>query len=309
MRYNRIDQRFWTDRAVRGWTDDAKLLALYLLTSPHRATEGLFRLPKAYIQADLEWSAERLGQPFRQLLESRFLDYDDDAQVVLIRNALKYQPLQNDNQVTAALKALEELPPTRLAWDLRQLAEQFCQRLAKRLPEGFGEPPTPSPAPTPTPEDPYVEPEPKPSPAVASPPARPRTVERVVFEAWQEATGKHRAKLDDKRRRVIQRALAAFPLEDVLDAVRGWQFDTWTERPRFNDLGQLLKDADHIEKLRDLWRAGPQAVPGRNAQRSIGTYQQMKAYGQQREGGGRDDVGRVDGHGAGGTERLLPRPG
>src|SRR5262245_486570 len=152
MRYNRIDQRFWTDRAVRGWTDDAKLLALYLLTSPHRATEGLFRLPKAYIQADLEWSAERLGQPFRQLLESRFLDYDDDAQVVLIRNALKYQPLQNDNQVTAALKALEELPPTRLAWDFRQLAEQFCQRLAKRLPQGFGEPPAPSPAPSPAPE-------------------------------------------------------------------------------------------------------------------------------------------------------------
>jgi hypothetical protein len=164
MRYHRIDPRFWTDPAVRGWSDDAKLLALYLLTCPHRTTEGLFRLPKAYIQADLEWSAERLAEPFAELLAERngepgFIAYDERAQVVLLRDALKDQPPQNDNQVTAALRSLDELPATHLTCEFKQLAERFCQRLAKRLPEGFGQglrepipdPPALTPALTPAP--------------------------------------------------------------------------------------------------------------------------------------------------------------
>jgi len=156
--YNRIDPKFWTDPDVAGWSDDAKLLALYLMTCPHRTTEGLFRLPKPYAQADLQWSAERLAEPFAELLADRsgqpgFIAYDERAQVVLIRNAMKYQAPQNDNQVTAALRGLEALPPTFLTCEFRRLAERFCERLAKRLPEGFGQPipdpPAPTPAPTP----------------------------------------------------------------------------------------------------------------------------------------------------------------
>lgn len=312
MRYNRIDPRFWTDRAVRGWSDDAKLLALYLLSSPHRTTEGLFRLPKAYIQADLEWSPERLGQPFRQLLESRFLDYDDDAQVVLIRNALKYQPLQNANQVTGALRLLEELPPTRLTCDFQQLAEQFCQRLAKRLPEGFGKPsPTSPPSAPPLTPTPALTPEGSKT-SVAQ--ARPVSVDtRQVFEAWQQATGKHRARLDDKRARLIRAALKAFPLTDVLDAVQGWRHDPWPERSRHNGLEVLLRDAAHIEKFRDLCRDGPPPPAlGKHSQQIADTYQAMVAMGQQmgqqtEQIDAFDDVERVDPDRRQ-TQRQLPRP-
>ena len=84
---------------------------------------------------------------------------------------------------------------------------------------------------------------------------------RSVFDAWIIATGKHpgRTKLDDKRRRTIRNALKEHPLEDVLDAVVGWKHEPFycgqNDRNRvFNDLGLLLRDAEHVERFRDLTR-------------------------------------------------------
>jgi hypothetical protein len=159
-RYYRISPMVWAEP----WTNDMHLLAYYLMTCPHRLTEGLYRLPKAYVLADLKWSAKRLAEPFGQLLAANFCSYDEAAEVVLIHQAMKYQAPENPNQVKAALKALGTVPSTVLADRFRQLAERYCPRLAEALPEGFGgrsaersaepipDPPSPTPTPTPTTE-------------------------------------------------------------------------------------------------------------------------------------------------------------
>lgn len=136
-RYYRVSPRFWTD--TRSWTEDARLLGLYLLTCPHRTTEGLFRLPKAYIYADLGWTVERLGEPFAELLANGFIHYDETLEIVLITNALKYQAPENPNQVKHAISLLEELPPTPLFSLLTTVAKRFSEPLAKGLEERFGE--------------------------------------------------------------------------------------------------------------------------------------------------------------------------
>jgi hypothetical protein len=272
---------------------------LYLLTCPHRTTEGFFRLPKAYMQADLEWSPQRLQEPFGELLSSGFLDYDGEAEVVLVRNALKYQPLQNDNQVTAALRSLDELPPTHLTCEFKRLAEQFCERLAERLPKGYGEPSPTSPPPsrppalTPTPaqaqSNPSVEHD-----ASDDAPARPVGIHpetvRLVFETWRKTTGKTKAKCDSKRTTRIVNALKTYPLEDVLDAVQGWQHsphhcghnDTGTV---YNDLELLLRDAKHIEGFRDLQRDGPTPVrAGKQTRQMLATDQALTRWATADEG-------------------------
>ena len=100
------------------------------------------------------------------------------------------------------------------------------------------------------------------------PPAAPDNV-AAVFAAWLEATSRsNRTVLDAKRRALITKALAAYPLEDVLAAVRGWKHsahhrgdnDTGTV---YNDLGLLLRDAEHLERFRDL--ANGPCQPGRKA--------------------------------------------
>jgi len=159
-RYYRVSPKFWSSAERNGWDDDTRLLALYILTCEHRTTEGLFRLPKQYILADLEWSKERLAQPFARLCNDGFIEYDHKAKVVLIVKALAYQSPNNPNGVTAALRALEMVPETSLDQRFYALCQQNSQRLAEQLPERFtqpiGDPPALAlaPAPSPAPEEP-----------------------------------------------------------------------------------------------------------------------------------------------------------
>ncbi len=96
-------------------------------------------------------------------------------------------------------------------------------------------------------------------PAPVSPAATARADVHVVFDAWREATGKRKAQLDSKRRRRIELALREYPLDDVVDAVKGWRHSPFhagrNDRAKaYNELDLLLRDAAHIEQFRDLER-------------------------------------------------------
>jgi len=138
-RYTRIKSIFWNDEKVKLWSDDAKLLALYLLTSPHNNILGCHVLPKLYISADLNWDAKRLDEAFNQLFRDGFIKYDETNRLLLIVNYLKHNPIENGNQAKAAEKQLAELPKSPLLQDLKQLLKQlnkpFIEPLLKRIPE------------------------------------------------------------------------------------------------------------------------------------------------------------------------------
>lgn len=91
----------------------------------------------------------------------------------------------------------------------------------------------------------------------------PQAAVRAVFEGWLASTGRtDRTVLDAKRKRLIVNALKAYSLDDVLDAVRGWRNSPHHRGENdsatvYDDLGLLLRDAAHIEKFRDMERAGP----------------------------------------------------
>lgn len=98
----------------------------------------------------------------------------------------------------------------------------------------------------------------------------------LVFGEWLAITGRTaQTLLDGKRARLIDKALATYPVEDVLDAVRGWrqsphhrgENDSGTV---YNDLALLLRDAAHIERFRDFER-NPPAAPrnGRHGPMSV----------------------------------------
>lgn len=155
-RHNRVYPSYWTNNPH--WSDDAKLLGLFLLTGPHRRTEGIYRLPVGYMAGDLGWTEKRTRKALDELVADEFVKYDERVSVVFICKALKHQGLDNPNQITAALKALQELPRTDLTEALAEAAERFsepfAQRLRERFPEWFRDPVPDPPAPAPTPEPP-----------------------------------------------------------------------------------------------------------------------------------------------------------
>lgn len=93
------------------------------------------------------------------------------------------------------------------------------------------------------------------------------TAEQQVFDMWIESTGRTGStQFSTKRRRLIRQALHAYPTQDVLDAVCGWKISPHhrgenEQHTTYNDLELLLRDAQHIEKFRDLHRNGQAAEP------------------------------------------------
>lgn len=77
----------------------------------------------------------------------------------------------------------------------------------------------------------------------------------VVFNAWNDCRKSHgggSSRFDEKRKRLIAKALGDYPLDEVVAAVTGWAHDRWHLSIKKNDLSYLLRDAEHIEKFRDL---------------------------------------------------------
>ena len=117
------------------------MLFIYLLTSPHSNLIGFYYLPMAYVAEDLGNPFETLSKPFRNLCERGLIEYDSAAKVVLVRNYLKYNPIQNPNQAKGAVSVLEGMPRTRLLAAFLECVERYCpnhfETLSKGFPKGF----------------------------------------------------------------------------------------------------------------------------------------------------------------------------
>lgn len=131
--YYPISPLFWADDKTRQWSDPPRLLALYLLTCEHRNLEGLYRLPKDYVRSDLKWSGSKLAGAWKQLEEDEFLSYDADAQVVFVRNAMKYQAPKSGTQITGALKALAAVPRTPLLEAFKAVAAEYAPKFREAM--------------------------------------------------------------------------------------------------------------------------------------------------------------------------------
>jgi len=223
-RHQTVHTRIWHDEKFRGLSDDARLLFFYVLTCPHSNLIGLFVLPKPYIAADIGWVPKRLEKPFRELLQKGFIAYDERTSIIWIRNHLRYNPLENPNQVKAAVKLVESLPKTCLFQGLAGLLEQFgkpfleplIKRLRERLGEGLGKPETETESETETeniytiaPNDTGIVSEPSPD----SPPPKSKGPPKIDFN-WENGTFLGITEEDQ------QRWAEAYPAVDVELEVR-----------------------------------------------------------------------------------------
>jgi hypothetical protein len=134
-KFQRVYVRFWQDPKVRRWPDHQKLLGSYLLTCPHRTSEGLFWLPHGYVAQDLGWSIERVSEGYSGLIEAGFCAYDDTSETVLLCKALKYEAPAGEKQIQGAITRLADVPPTPLFAQLRDAAERYAPAFCKALDE------------------------------------------------------------------------------------------------------------------------------------------------------------------------------
>lgn len=108
--YGKVHTSFWISDGMRRVSDDARLLALYLLTGQHTNMIGCFRLPDGYVSEDLAWTPERVSKGFDELSENGFATRDSSSKWVLIRNFLAWNSVENPNQGIAALRLFDQVP-------------------------------------------------------------------------------------------------------------------------------------------------------------------------------------------------------
>ena len=131
--YGRVYSAFWQSPEMRALPEDARTLALYLLTSPHGNLIGCFRLPDAYAAEDLQWPIERVAEGFAKLAEVAFVTRDEVTKWVFIAKYLKWNAFENPNVARAALKALDQVPALPLKAALAVALLEFGQHMTEPL--------------------------------------------------------------------------------------------------------------------------------------------------------------------------------
>jgi hypothetical protein len=112
MSYGKVHSSFWTDEKVLGLSDQGKLLALYLVSGPHRNAIGCARIPSQYIAADLGWPMQGVSKALRELAEMGFITRDEKSGWTLINNMLKYDPVRGDKAAIGAVRIAKTVPRT-----------------------------------------------------------------------------------------------------------------------------------------------------------------------------------------------------
>lgn len=138
-RYFPVSPAFWNDAKVRTWNDSQQKLALYLLTCDHRNLEGLYKLPVSYIADDTGWSEAKAQKYLDALIAEGFCEYDHEARVILVANALDYYKPHTIPQLKGAAADLELVPASPLKDRFVSLAEQKAKRLWVLLTMGIDE--------------------------------------------------------------------------------------------------------------------------------------------------------------------------
>lgn len=108
--YGKVHTSFWSSATISSLSDDARLLALYLMTSPHSTIAGVFRLPDGYVCEDLRWSSERVSKGFGELLANGFAQRCESTKWVWVVKHLTWNRPENPNQRTAASKCGLQVP-------------------------------------------------------------------------------------------------------------------------------------------------------------------------------------------------------
>ena len=108
--YGKVFSRIWESEDFRSMSEDGRALVMYLLTCQHGTIAGVFRVPDGYACEDLQWSAERVANAFKETLRKGFANRCETTKWVWVSKFLEWNQPENPNQVKAAKKIALSIP-------------------------------------------------------------------------------------------------------------------------------------------------------------------------------------------------------
>lgn len=136
-------------RHFRGISTEAKLVHVYVLTCPHRRSEGLFEVSPGHIAVDTGLDVPKVEAALEELHAAGLAFYDSAAELVLDPRALKVSPLRNghdkdgnprlDNRIKPAVSHFELLPESPLKAKFVAIADEDSPDLAAAIRQATGD--------------------------------------------------------------------------------------------------------------------------------------------------------------------------
>jgi hypothetical protein len=259
--YGKVYSSFWANDDMRSLSEDGRMLALYLMTSPHGNMVGCFLLPDAYAAHDLKWTIERVTEGFKELFTKSFAYRCERTFWVFIRGHCKWNQFENPNVAKAAAKLFDSLSaPANIKAFLVNALRENCRFFPADVFAKFDKQATPFENPFETLSKPVAvavtpavveaEAEATAYPIVGQKP----DVVQSIFAYWQERMNSSRSVLDDKRRGLIVKALKSYTPAEICKAIRGCSktphnMGINAQKTKYNGIGLILRDAENIERF------------------------------------------------------------
>ena len=132
--YGKVETKFWGWALKNKLSNDARTLALYLLTGPHSNSIGCYRLPDGYITADLGLTSETITDALSELSKNGFAHRCKITDFLFLPDYLRHNKPENPN-VGSSMARLADTIPSDFSYGL-ELTEKL-KPFGKRLPTGF----------------------------------------------------------------------------------------------------------------------------------------------------------------------------
>ena len=134
-KYRKINPRIWYDETMSQLSTNAKLVAVYLLTSPEGNRIGCFPMSKAAAAEALGLEPKSFAKAFTEACDGLGWGWDQAARVLYIPTWWKYQSPDHINAFKGCLKDVQDVPKCSLLNDFLDnsefLSESFADAKAK----------------------------------------------------------------------------------------------------------------------------------------------------------------------------------
>lgn len=146
MNYSLISHRLWqggTGKQILTELGDAGMVvAIYLMTSPHANQSGVFHCPIPYAAIETNRTPDELEACLVGLERIGFLKYDYEAEVVWIRNMVRFQvqnwPVEKkDHRYRGVLNVLAAVPSSYLVQEFLEYWDIHTVSTVGSLPRGL----------------------------------------------------------------------------------------------------------------------------------------------------------------------------
>jgi len=128
-RYRKLDVGVWNDEKFRVLSRDAKLIFLFLLSSPGQTMLGAMRATIPGLAAELQMTEREFRAAFEQLSTRGMVKFNEEAGLLWLPHWLRYNKPESPSVVKSWPTLLQLLPECRLKSEIVKKLKVFIEGL------------------------------------------------------------------------------------------------------------------------------------------------------------------------------------